>query len=397
MSYSNDTSNLTTVFVNPGSNIDNIFTMNPTRNIFIFKKGNYYLTKVLHVTRPNIFFIGQSNNTSDVHIYQQDNTKDGIAVSANGFQMRYISLHDEYDYKVAFTCANVNDSIVEYCYFYGNKKTFSVFYAGPKILTEGQSTLDGYTNNVLDKNNIFRHNVVYSQWSGDSVSFSLQFNGLFTNNIIRGGKLAVYMCKKTTIKLNTIYDSIDSGIHISLPSENLHILRNKIYECKASGIKISNQGEHGAFTPKVYKIYIKYNIIYDSKSNAIELNDVINCVISYNKLVSSETFGIYALRSKNVKIHNNVLSYFKVAVWIESSSYVNVYSNYFMSVYPDQGDNLVKLSIDSNNNSLYDNKSEGIVKYAKYIVPATSLNNTTSNNIHSDFYSYENEIKTMKF
>lgn len=392
MSYTLDPLTLI-VTVNPSSFIDDIFTANPDILIFHFPDGNYYLTDILKVTVPNISFIGTSGNPKNVHIFQNNTLRDGLAINANNFNMQYISIHDSHDGKIALTVAGSSNNTVQNCYFYGNKTTFTIFYAGPKNLLEGVSTLNAYSSNNLDMNNVFKNNVVYSQWSGDCVSFSLQVNGIFNNNIIRGGKLAIYMCKKSNFTNNIIYDSINSGIHVSFPSHNLNIVSNKIYECDASGIKLSNQVEHGTFTTTPYNITIRNNYIYDAKVNAIELNDANKCTIRTNKFISSETYGIYALRCTNLTINNNKISYFQVAFWLEATTYCNLFQNTCMSVYPDEGQNVVKTTPDSNNNIVYDNNVYGKIIYDKY---ALSAGNSEYNNAYYEYYDIGEEANIMK-
>jgi len=396
MSYTIDPNEPTIAIVTPSSTIDDIISANPYVSTFKFPAGNFYLTDILKIDINNITFIGMTSKSSDVHIFQNNDQKDGLDITANNFLMRYISVHVTYDNKIALTVADASNTSIQNCYFYGNKTTFSVYYAGPRTLTQGQSTINGYNNNKLDMNNTFTDNVIYSEWSGDCVSFSLQIKGLVNRNIIRGGKLAIYMCKKCTINNNIIYDSIGEGIHISLPSETLNIISNKIYECDTSGIKISNQLEHGSFVPKKCDITIKNNYIYDSKFNAIELNDTIGCVIVKNKLISTENFGIYVLRSTNVSTYENKISYFSVAIWLEGSSHCNIYKNLFMSVYPDEGSNVVKLTIDSNNNNIYDNLTKGHILYDNYIIPSQTTGNLEYHNTHVEYYDMSDEINVMK-
>lgn len=396
MSYTIYNGDPLSILVTPGATIDDILPANPDAIYFYFGAGNYYITDILKITRSNISFIGLTGNSKDVHIFQNNVNRDGINVISDGFIMKYISVHVPHDNRIALIVASASNTLIQYNYFYGNKTTFSIYYAGPRTLTVGQSTLDAYDGNLLDKKNYFQNNVVYSEWSGDCVSYSLQRNGKFTTNIIRGGKLAVYMCRSCTVTNNTIYDSINEGIHVSLPTHKVNITNNKIYECQAPGIKLSNQVEHGAFVATPYNINIKNNYIYDSKSNSIELNDALDCVISGNKLISSELYGIYMLRSNNIAISDNKISYFKVCVWVETSSNNEINNNTFLSVYPDEGNNIVKLTTDSNNNNIHDNTSMGKVIYTKYIIPSQTVGNVELNNTHTEYYDIAQELTIMK-
>lgn len=382
---------MNSIIITPESNIDNLLNVYPNATNFYFPEGKYYITDILNIDKPGISFIGLPSDPKFVHIFQQNSQKDGLNVIADNFTIKFISIHVIHSGKVALQVASSNNSLFDSCYFYGNKTTFTVYFAGPKSLTEGRSTLNGYSNNVLDTNNIFTNNVVYSQWSGDAVSYSLQRRGQFSGNIIRGGKLAVYMCKSCGFFRNIIYDSTDSSIHVSLPSHTIRIERNTIYECDSSGIKLSNQMEHGPFRTTPYNILIKNNYIYDAKKNAIELNDTDNCRISKNRLYSSDKFGIYVLNSKSITITENKVSYFMVAIWLENGCKSTITNNSFLSVYPNEGENIVKLDLVSNDNVISGNSCKGKIIYDHYIVPSQSMNNTLENNHYSEYYSIAEE------
>ena len=373
-----------------------IYSQNENATTFIFQDGEYYINDILNVTKENIKFIGLSKNPKSVHIIQNNSEKDGLNIITNNFTMQFISVHVEYNDKIALIVASANNLYIDSCYFYGNKTTFTIYFAGPKTLKAGQSTIDGYNNNILDQNNVFKNNVVYSQWSGDAVSFSLQNNGIFHNNIVRGGKLVIYMCKNSDINKNIFYDSINTGIHISFPSHNVSIINNKIYECIASGIKSSNQTEHGFIGKSPYNLIIKNNFIYDAKIYAIELNNAYKCLITGNKLISTDIYGIYVLASSGVTISKNKISYFDVAIWFETTLNSTVMNNTFLSVYPSQGKNIVKLSDDSSYNSIRDNRSKGTIIYDKYINPSKTIGNDIFNNTHEEYYDIAEEMECMK-
>lgn len=387
--------NNNTVTIIPDSNINDILTENPTINKFYFLEGNYYLNDILNIDRDNVQFIGTLKDTTKSHIIQNNSERDGLNVISDSFEMKYISIHVTYDNKICLTVADADDCCIRNCYFYGNKKSFTIYFAGPKNISEGQETLDAYDNDNLDKNNIFKNNVVYSHWSGDCVSISLQLNCIVTGNIIRGGKFAIYMCKKGDVLKNIIYDSIDSGIHISLPSEKLNIIDNRIYECATSGIKISNQAEHGNFIRKPSYIIVKNNVIYDNKVNAMELNDVDNCTIIKNKFIGSNNYGVYMLRSKNIKIYKNKIAYFTVAFWLENTSKCVLKQNLCMSVYPNEGDTAFKVVNNSINNKIGSNKIMGKLQFIPIDI-ANLEQNTVHDNLHEEYYTIREERNIMK-
>ena len=385
---------MTTLNVLVNSNIDNILIDNPTIDTFIFEPGMYYLTKILKITRPNVNFTG-TTNAKDIHIFQTNVNQDGINVISHFFYMSNISVHVEHPAYVALIVANAHNSIIENCYFYGNPTTFTVYYAGPSV-NAGIDTINAYNNNNLDKSNIFRNNVVYSKWSGDSVSFSLQLNGTFFKNIIRGGKVAVYMCKRTTIRNNVIYDSTSHGVYLSLPSHNVTINKNKIYECANSAIIIKDQVEHGVFVPTPYNINISENFLYDAKFNGIEANNLITATLNNNKLLSSDNNGFYFLNCSDVRIISNTIAYFNVAFWLENTNNCTIDNNSVYSVYPSYGNNVVKF-VNSIDNTVSNSNINGTMATNTFYGGNTVNNNTISNDIYNQYYSYNNELSIMKF
>jgi parallel beta-helix repeat protein len=370
----------------PGMNIDNILIDNLQINTFFFPDGDYFMSKDLKINRSKISFIGLSKKAEKVHIYQNSKDHDGFDVEKlTRFRMKYISLHVETPGKVALVMANVNNSSVSNCYFYGNTTTFTIFYAGPDM-NAGEDTINGYKQGNLDSNNRFYRNVIHAPWSGDTVSFSLQKNGFFSRNIIRGGKLAVYMCKDTIIKKNIMVDSTTNGIFVSLPSHNLTITENKILESTHSGIVIKNQLEHGSFDISDYHIEILNNFIYDPKFHFIEINNSRSINVKDNFCVRTNNFGIYLFNSSNIVIDNNSIHHFKNAIYLEQSNNNFITNNTFMNHYPTVASHACKLS-NSNNNTIQYNNIKGRLLY-ELISQYQSPENIISDNNYEKFTNY---------
>lgn len=383
--------------IEPNSYLDDMFTILPNVKTFIFLPGDYYITKILWVIKPGVKLTSSTGIARDVHIFQQNPGADGIVIrNCDRVELTNISVHNTFSGKIALTIAGSNNTITNGCYFYGCDDTFSVYYAGPTDLTEGISTLNGYFSGNLDNGNIFTRNVVYAKWSGDAVSYSLQKNGVFKRNIIRGGKIAVYMCTDCSIKSNIIYDSTSHGIFLSLPSNNVLINKNKIYECSSSGIKIGNQMEHGPFTPIPYNISILSNKIYDTKFYGIEMNDGNKIIVSGNNMISTDIHGIYAYRTIDLDVTNNKISYFRVAVWLENASNINVKNNNFNVIYPDPSLNVIKLTNNSNNISFENNSVNGLLKGPVSTFDSSCTNFITNNNTLDKYYTFDEELQIMK-
>lgn len=384
------------IHLNPNTNIDSILQDYPEATTFIFNKGNYYMNKIFKVTKPNIKLLGIST-AADVHIFQNNINLDGFDIEANGFTMKNISVHVEHDDKVAISIAGCNDTIIRNNYIYGNSNSFCIYYAGPKV-TAGKETLDAYYNGNLDSGNVFERNVIYSKWSGDTISFSLQKNGLVKDNIIRGGKLAIYMCKDTIITKNKIYDSTSQGIYLSFPSNNIIISFNDIYECKEAGIKMKNQVEHGANDKNIYNISIKHNKLYDIGTFAVEMNDADTINITNNNFLNNEKCCVYALRSSNIQINRNIISYFSTAFWIEATDNTVISENKIYSIYPYTAKNIVRIIFGSNSCNIINNEIFGnIIDTELFSIGNDVSNVNIEDNAYHKYYDYNDEKQIIKY
>lgn len=375
----------------PGQDIDNILIDNPGVNAFNFPPGDYYLNDKLLIDRKNVSFYGTGKEGS-VHIFQNAE-KDGLDVEADGFKFQKISLHVEHDDKVALTVANCNNIIVKNCVIYGNSTNFTVFFAGPEV-SAGSATLNAYDSDNLCMNNVFEKNIIYTKWSGDCVSFSLQYAGSLCNNIIRGGKIAIYMCKYTNVSKNIIYDSVSSGIFLSLPSHNIILESNHVYECQESGIVIKNQQEHGLFNSSDYFVKINKNTVYDTNFHNIEMNDCFEIEITKNKLFATNNVAIYVLRSGKVGMTNNLIGQFQKALHVIQSSNCSFNNNECSSIFPYQSEYVADLD-DTNNIEIKNNEIRG--KILNDIVrEINSVDNEISENTVEQYYTYKEEERMLK-
>lgn len=390
--YISDPTNIETLNITGGGNIDGLFDNNPSFKYFIFGPGNYYLTDTLKTNKVGLSMRSLNNSAKSVHIFQTVPNKDAIVVEHNQFVMKYLSIHDEFDGNITLGLSGVNGVLISKCFFYGNKTNFTVFASGPTELLAGQSTLDGYANNILDGGNIFTNNIVYTQFAGDSVSFSLQKGCKISSNIIRGGRLAIYMCKSSFIYANKIYDSTSSGIYVSLPSENLEIMENQIYSCDNSAIVVKNQIEHGPFiTPNPSNINFSRNRISNTSSNALEFNDAKGMIVDSNVLIISKNYSVYLLNCDNLTVSNNKFAYFNTCLWVENSSNNIFKNNEIYSVYPDVANNAIKLSNGSLNNTFDSNSVMGNFQYDIYAISTDSIGTVEINNTYSKFYDFATE------
>ena len=363
--------------------IDNILVLNPTITTFIFRPGTYRIINIFKILHPNIKFVGYTGVARDVMILQTMN-HDGILVSSDSIVLQDISIKCTFSQKVTLTVSSANNTLVSGCWLYCSSDTFGIYYAGPSTLTAGQPTLDAYNAYNLDTGNIFYNNIVYTNYTGDSVSFCLQYNSQFVKNFIRGGKAAIYMCRTCNVYNNTIVDSNSNGLFISLPSDNLTITCNKIYNSTYSGLVAKDQLEHGSFTRYSYNIIINYNTIFGSKFYGIELNNGTDVVVTNNKVVAGKLMGIYSYNGANVLIESNKIAYFTYGVFLENNTGGDVKSNDIMSIYPNFGQNGIKLTNTTTNVTINNNNMDGMYQF-DLIANSGSGNTVSSNNITPNY------------
>ena len=274
--------------------------------IIILEKGTYSLGQTLVLEKEGTRIMGATGIAEDVHLIQESN-QDGIVIRGKNIALHGISVHVKTGENICLVNQSSHWTDVQNCTFYGSDQYFAVYYVGPEHLLAGQETIVAYQNGALDSNNIFDNNIIYATWTGDSVSFSLQKNGSFRNNLVRGGKVAIYMCKTCQVTNNYVTDSTTNGIFVSLPSVDLMINENFVSRCVQSGISIRKQLEHGDYNDLVNNITLKGNIILDTQFHGMEINDCHQVVVSGNEVKVVKEDGIYLLHSSDAMVNNNVI------------------------------------------------------------------------------------------
>lgn len=314
-------------------NLDNLFTIYPNYESYILMPGEYHITRDLVINKPNIKLIGKTHDYNHVVIYQDDPERNSLVLDADNIVIRNISIYNKIGNGTCLTVQDANYSIIENCHFYGNINDFTIYYAGPSNLIAGQPVLDAYQTNKLCKFNTFANNCIYTEWTGDAISYSLQSNGIFSNNIVRGGKIAIYMCKNTCVTGNYVYDSTSNGIFISLPSHNVYVDNNKIMNPLYSGIVVRNQVEHGIFDNKLNKITIKNNIINNAKFHGIEINNLDTSDLSNNIIYFVSNYGIYSLKSSNLNITQNDIYGANKGLYLDNTTNTKINNNGIYSIF----------------------------------------------------------------
>jgi len=217
--------------------------------------------------------------TPDAALIQGNPGKNGLYIRdvTTGITVRNLIIDGE-GAQAALVVANVSNVSIRHCTVIGSPNIFAVFIAGHDVAA-GSPTLNNYlARDKMDSFNEFSDNIVKSTWSGDSLSFSLQYLGRLENNtVLDGGKIAYYMNANCTCLYNKVYNSISQGIFISTPSYGNIFMYNKLLNTKYAGIKIKVQVEHTDTEDRVFDMQGYYDIIQE---NEVESNSYIGLEIN---------------------------------------------------------------------------------------------------------------------
>lgn len=311
------------IILTPGSNnIDEIInSINHDCITFYLTPGKYYITNPISIKNKKYINLLGKNDINDVvnqieiiQIIPHTNTVQ--IENCEYITLRNITLIASQGRSISLCISNSNNNEINNCRFINTNPYFCVYYSGPE-LNIGKHTMKEYKNNNLDKNNIFCHNIIHSNWEGDCVTFALQKNGRIFDNIIKRGKIALYMITDCLINYNYIFDSLSHGIICSLPSKNVNISYNYIRNTKSAGINVMMQLEHGNFSAFDYNIIIKNNNIVDSKYIGIEVSNGISIDINNNKIVNPSCSGIYLLKSSKCNVLKNHIENYEVGIFMD--------------------------------------------------------------------------------
>ena len=259
---STNTSEIKEIFVDASGEGDfsNIIDAikNKSKKIFI-RNGTYEVDDTILIDYPDVELTGESKD--GVQIIQTNNQKDLMVVMSDNIKISELTLDTlTHNAQSAFVEAGANNLLLENNIIKGGENIFSVYFAGPPVSSEGSNceeclykdeTIDVYLENGesyfrLSSNNIVLNNQISSEYDGDGISFALQKSGRFVNNSISGAMLSVYLVKDTIVAGNTINNSLQSGIYLTLPSENVYINNNEIIDPVFHGVVVKPQYmEHG--------------------------------------------------------------------------------------------------------------------------------------------------------
>lgn len=295
------------------------------RNIYI-RNGTYYTSNTIAVNSNNVFIEGESK--TGVRIIQRNPQRDLLYIRGNGVTVKNLTLDTQtYNAQAALVEAGASNLTIEDNNIYGGSNTFAVYFAGPPVSPHNGTNFRDETMEVylesgtsrydFSKNNIVINNNITSYFIGDGVSFSLQKNGLFQGNVLDGAMLSVYMDKDCVIKNNTIQNSLQSGIYLTLPSEKMTITQNSIIRPQFHGIVIKPQyAEHGyqGENIKSFNINISDNLI-NANVNGITAEGYDSGHVTWGKFDS-------------LQIENNLINQFDFAgIWLFNLSSAQLLGN----------------------------------------------------------------------
>ncbi len=302
------------------------------KNIFV-NNGIYQLDQEIIVSTDGTKIVGES--ADGVQIIQTDPEKDLLVIRADNVTIETITLDTQTNNaQAALVEGGGSGILIKNNIIKGGNKIFALFFAGPPVSSKGANigqeekdeTMDVYLENGesqfdFSTDNEIVGNYISSEFLGDGISFSVQKNGLFHENIIEGAMISVYLCKDTVVKNNTITNSLQHGIFLTLPSENVTLYSNTISAPRYNGIHVQPQyQEHGYINEGIITsgIEIKKNII---KANLFGINveghdvehqtwgDVRGVGVSENEITQFDFIGVRLVDVKKVDVVNNVINF----------------------------------------------------------------------------------------
>ena len=302
------------------------------KNIFV-KNGIYELDQEIIISTDGTKVAGES--AEGVQVIQTNPEKDLLIIRADNVTIENITLDTQTNSaQAALVEGGGSGILIKNNIIKGSNKIFALFFAGPRVSSEGANigqeekdeTIDVYLENgesPLDfsTGNEIVGNYISSEFLGDGISFSIQKNGIFHENIIEGAMISVYLCKDTIVENNTVNNSLQHGIFLTLPSENVTLAGNTISAPRYNGIHVQPQyQEHGYIDEGIISsgIEIKKNII---NANLFGVNveghdiahqtwgDLRGVVISENEIAQFDFIGVRMTDVKKVDVLNNVVNF----------------------------------------------------------------------------------------
>jgi hypothetical protein len=368
--------------------------------------GVHVIPSAIQITSPNISIQGQSK--SGTILRKSGPTSLLLIVNTENITIRELTLDartfdsDASQIWEAVGCVNCQHTTLADTIVYGSDHMFAIFFAGPtNQYGAGQATIDAFDANLLDDGNVIENNMIYSNFPGDVLSFSLQRNGRVTNNRVVGGMISFFMNKDSSCNGNTVSNSNSAGIFVSVPAENNLLDGNTVYNSRGSGMVVRRQIDHvdsttgQSLTPTTYRapgIILRNNNILGSRFMGLEVDQTIEALVEGNTITSPDFSAVYSLRSNDMKVVSNTLEDFgqcleRTPIWqwdIHQNS--GVYFAEYMVNSTIQSNNIVNAtssgtrfgakigpSASSYGNYVVKNRIVGTYTYAALDVPVSSF------------------------
>lgn len=254
-------------------NLDLTSDLQNGKKKFILAPGKYFLTKTITVSGiDKVDIRGSTGNPVDVELIFTDGM-DGIVVkNSDYFNLHYLTVtlndtHQNAYQGIPLVMEQCNRFNVSGCVFNGTQRGFGfgVFLAGSGVWSDQdlhninsdgyqddpvnldkrsitmQKMLQHYDSNSLMNSNTFKNNILNCKSKDDGLLFSLQYASDCSNNVVRGTKLSVIMCRNCNISNNLIVHSVTDGMYLSTPCNAMNVNNNKINSPQNNGIVIDEQ------------------------------------------------------------------------------------------------------------------------------------------------------------
>ena len=307
------------------------------------RDGVYKISTSLKISLENAQFMGESKQGVVIETVEGI-CADMVHIDADGVTVSDITVKQTPSCPwTAIVSGGRSNVTVKDTIVYGSDTMFAIFFAGPEHAM-GQEPIDLVESNQLDENNRVLDNEIYSNATGDVLSFSLQKNGVVSGNTLHGGLIAVFLDRDVVIENNTIFNANSHGIFLSLPSHNVLIRNNIIKDSASSGIKVARQVDHydengdTLTTPdhRSRDIYIIGNTIENARLNALEINNLVDSAVTHNTIIAPDFSGIYAYLSERLYIgHNTIIDAAMVAAGRRTTEFAWS-TNWDSGIYFDQ-------------------------------------------------------------
>ncbi|WP_184090249.1 right-handed parallel beta-helix repeat-containing protein, partial [Anaerocolumna cellulosilytica] len=346
-------------------------------NKFYIKNGNYTLNDTLILSTPDIVILGESNTNTIVR--QLNPAAMGIRILANRISIQNIYLDNQIG-KEAVAAYDADNVTIQNCTIYGSTSNSAIAFYGKNVPDENEAV----RNNNLNQNNTIIDNIIYSNLvydSKDGIFFSKQKNGVISNNIIDGSRIAFYLSNDSEITNNVVMNSESNGIRYAVPAYNNTIENNTIENTKASGIVVVRND--AGLTDNTYRasnLILRNNYISKTRYFGIEISNLKDSQIVNNTITESDFYGIYLLFADNLIVQKNTIKETNLCTINGALWSWNTADN--SSIFLDY---MVTNSFFSENT--IENEADcpfGI----KIQSGGTNVNNQVMNNIISGYYSY---------